>query len=216
MEELFELFNQVLEEKGLIAEKGIIVDASFKEVPVQRNSKEENARIKNGEKMEEWSEDKRRQKDTDARWTKKNKRSYFGYKNHIKVDARSKLIKKYRVSSADVHNSKEFEGLLDETDEEQQIYADSAYRSEEMEEMLKSKVHHRAYRNKPLSDEENASNKEKSKVRVRVEHVFGFMKTTIKVDKLRTIGKERIEGIIGLLNLSYNICRYVYLRQSLG
>ncbi|OQX29181.1 MAG: hypothetical protein B0D92_05100, partial [Spirochaeta sp. LUC14_002_19_P3] len=38
---------------------------------------------------------------------------------------------------------------------------------------MKSKVHHRAYRNKPLSDEENASNKEKSKVRVRVKHVFG-------------------------------------------
>ncbi len=67
---VFELFYQVLEEKGLIAEKGIIVDASFKEVPVQRNSKEENARIKNGEMIEEWSEDKRRQ-----------------------VDARSKLIK---------------------------------------------------------------------------------------------------------------------------
>ena len=64
--------------------------------------------------------------------------------------------------------------------------------------------------------EENTSNKEKSKVRVRVEHVFGFMKTTMKVDKLRAIGKERIEGLIGLLNLSYNICRYVYLRQSLG
>ncbi len=111
--------------------------------------------------------------------------------------------------------------MLDESDEGQQLYADSAYRSEEMEEMikdkkLKSKVHHRAYRNKPLSDEENASNKEKSKVRVRVEHVFGFMKTTMKVDKLLTIGKERIEGIIGLLNLSYNMCRYVYLRQSLG
>ncbi|OQX29701.1 MAG: hypothetical protein B0D92_02390 [Spirochaeta sp. LUC14_002_19_P3] len=84
VEELFELFYQVLEEKGLIAEKGIIVDASFKEVSVQRNSKEENARIKNSEKIEEWSEDKRRQKDTDARWTKKNKRSYFGYKNHMK------------------------------------------------------------------------------------------------------------------------------------
>ncbi len=55
VEELFELFYQVLEEKGLIAEKGIIVNASFKEVPVQRNSKEENARIKNGEKIEEWS-----------------------------------------------------------------------------------------------------------------------------------------------------------------
>ena len=82
------------------------MDASFKQVPVQRKNKEENARIKNGEKIEEWSEDKRRQKDTDARWTKKNKRSYFGYKNHIKVDARSKLIKKYSVSSAEIHDSK--------------------------------------------------------------------------------------------------------------
>ena len=96
----------------MIAERGVIVDASFKEVPIQRNSKEENAKIKNGEKVEGWSINKHRQKDTDARWTKKNKKSYFGYKNHIKVDAKSKLIKKYIVSSAEVHDSLKFETCL--------------------------------------------------------------------------------------------------------
>ena len=70
------------------------------------------------------------------------------------MDARSKLIKDCSVSSAKVHGSKEFENLLDEKDKGQQVYADSAYRSEEMEKMIKrkhmkSQVHYRAYRNKP-------------------------------------------------------------------
>ena len=74
---------------------------------------------------------------------------------------------------------------------------------------MKNQVHQRAYRNKPLSGEEKASCKEKSRVPSRVEHNFGFMKTSMKPDKLRAIGKVRIEGIIGLLNMSYNMCRYV-------
>ena len=96
---LFDQFNRMLEKNGLIAERGVIVDASFKEVPIQRNSKDENKKIKKGEEVAGWSDNKRCQKDTDARWTKKNKKNYFGYKNHIKVDAKSKLIKTFRVTS---------------------------------------------------------------------------------------------------------------------
>ena len=137
---IYHIFYQQLEEKSLIAEKeGNCGCHSFKEVPIQLGSREENTKIKSGEKVEGWSTNKHRQKDTDARWTKKNNKSYFGYKNHIKVDAKSKLIKQYIVRSAEIHDSVEFENLLVERDKGQQVYADSAYRSKEMEEMIKKK-----------------------------------------------------------------------------
>ena len=54
-----------------------------------------------------------RQKDKDARWTKKHERSYFGYKNHIGVDRRHKFVRRYVVSDASVHDSQKFEDVLD-------------------------------------------------------------------------------------------------------
>lgn len=91
---VFELFNAKLRGQGLIASCGKIIDASFVEALRQRNSREENVQIKAGERPESFDENSRRgcQKDTDARWTKKNEQTYYGYKNHVKVDAASKFI----------------------------------------------------------------------------------------------------------------------------
>ena len=222
IEKMFARFYQELEKSRLIAKKGVIVDATFAEVPRQRNSREENRHIKEGSVPEEWQKEenraKLRQKDTDARWTKKNNQTHYGYKNHIKVDAKSKIIKRYTVTSASVHDSREIESLLDGDDTGESIYADSAYRSDEIEEMVKkrglrSRIHEKGYRNHPLTDTQEKRNTRKSRTRVRVEHVFGFMKNTMKITRLRAIGKTRIEGIIGLINLTYNICRYVQLTR---
>jgi IS5 family transposase len=104
---LFSLFAEQMERKGIITRNGSIVDASFVEAPRQRNNREENERIKSGEIPEEWKESphKLRQKDTDARWTKKNDEKHYGYKNHVKVDKTSKLIVTYSVTDASVHDS---------------------------------------------------------------------------------------------------------------
>jgi hypothetical protein len=56
---------------------------------------------------------KLRQKDRDARWTKKHGRSFFGYKNHVNADAKHKLIRHYAVGNAAVHDSQKLDGLLD-------------------------------------------------------------------------------------------------------
>jgi len=106
---LFYRFTRKLEDKGLITREGSIVDASFVDVPRQRNSKDENDTIKKGEIPEEWKaegkENMVEQKDVDARWTKKNDETHYGYKNHVKADKDSKLIVKYEVTSAEVHDS---------------------------------------------------------------------------------------------------------------
>jgi len=212
-EKLWALFDEQLRARGLLAQPGKLVDASFVDVPRQRNRREENAVIKSGGTPAEWAEQpaKQRQKDVDARWTKKNDERHYGYKNHVKADAKSKLIESYAVTDASVHDSQMLEPLLDGT--EGAVYADSAYRSAEAETMLakkevNSRIHERAYRNRPLSDEQKEANRQKSKVRARIEHVFGYMSQTMKGFYLRYIGKRRNGAAIGFINLIYNLARY--------
>ena len=105
IETLFETFDGHLKDQGYLAMGGQIIDASIVAVPKQRNSRKENARIKAGE-MPEWQDKpaKRRQKDVEARWTKKHGRSHYG--NHVNVDRRHKLVRRYQVSDAATHDSK--------------------------------------------------------------------------------------------------------------
>jgi IS5 family transposase len=100
VERLFERFDEDLASAGFAAAKGSIVDASIVEAPKQRNTREQNAQIKRGERPAEFDENpcKGRQKDTDARWVKKAGVNRFGYKNHVNVGARHKLIRRYTVT----------------------------------------------------------------------------------------------------------------------
>ena len=215
IEKIFEQFIVHLEAKGLIMNEGKMIDASFTVAPRQRNTREENNAIKEGRGNELWNDEpnKKRHKDIDARWTKKNGETFYGYKNHAKVDEKSKLIDKYKVTSASVHDSQALDELLTDGDKGQNLYADSAYTGGEQEKTInkyevKNKVHEKGYRDKPLTNEQKASNREKSKVRARVEHVFGFMEQSMNGLFLRSIGIARAVGIIGLINLTYNLFRY--------
>lgn len=211
MESLFDLFTRELEGRSIVTHKGTIVDATFVDAPKQRNTREENKRIKNGEVPEDWSENKRRQKDTDARWTKKNNEVHYGYKDHVKVDADSKIITEYAVTSANVHDSKEFTNFLDETDEV--VYADSAYVGQAVPEQVQAEICEKGYRNHPLSEEQKQNNRKKSKIRCRIEHVFGYMTGNMHGITFRGIGKTRADFNIGLTNLVYNICRYLTISR---
>jgi IS5 family transposase len=213
--ELFDQFAGLLEKHGLIAHEGKIIDASFVEAPRQRNTRDENKQIKEGIVPEEWEKvpNKKRQKDTDARWTKKNNETHYGYKNHAKVDNKHKLIAAYTTTDASVHDSQALDSLLDEKDEGQNLWADSAYTGKDQEEIISkhkvnNKVHAKGYKNKPLTDEQKASNNEKSKTRARVEHVFDFMEHSMNRLYVRSIGMARANGFVGLVNLTYNLFRY--------
>ena len=170
-----------LEEKrakqNLIGKEGTIIDATIVEAPIQHNRKDENEQIKQGQIPEEWQEEKHkaklRQKDCDARWTKKHNRSYFGYKDHVKTDVKSKFIVKATVTAAHVHDSQEVEHLTKKGDNI--LYGDSAYSGEGIEKILKKKkiegrICERGYRNKPRTQEQKERNRAKSKIRARIEH----------------------------------------------
>jgi len=218
---LFARFHEQLAARGYVARAGQIIDATFVEVPRQRNTREENAGIKAGEPPEAWQETpaKQRQKDVDARWTKKNHETHYGYKNHVNADQANKLVQRYAVSDAAVHDSQVFEQLLDQTidaeGEKRAVYADSAYRAKEREARLaaagfESQIHEKGTRGHPLTEEQKASNRIKSKTRARVEHVFGAQHA-MGGHLVRTIGLARATVKIGMMNLVYNMRRLVQL-----
>jgi IS5 family transposase len=220
IEKLFERFGQHLEAKGYIARGGQMVDATIVPVPKQRNSRDENEDVKAGKTPEAWEKNpaKNRQKDKDARWTKKHGKSLYGYKNHVNADAKHKLIRQYEVTDASVHDSQKFDGLVNEANTSADVYADSAYRSAETEAKLTlrglhSRIHQRGSRNHPLSKAQENANRQKSKVRARIEHVFGAQETSPGGRLVRTIGIARAKVKIGLQNFAYNIRRLVTLER---
>ena len=218
---LFKLMNKVLSTQKLILNKGKIVDATIVEVPRQRNNRRENQQLKDGEVPESWQDqpNKLRQKDTDAKWVKKHGQNYFGYKNHVKVDEKSKLICSYEVTDASVHDSQMLEDLIDSKDKNQRLHADSAYRSDAIEKKLRkkkvtSRIHEKGYRGSPMTKAVKKRNTQRSKVRARVEHVFGTMQTSMGGIFAKTKNKITTAIKIGLVNLTYNLLRLTALRPT--
>ncbi|HMK21266.1 MAG TPA: IS5 family transposase [Terriglobales bacterium] len=217
---LFDRFDRHLQAQGYIARGGQMVDATIVPVAKQRNSNEENESVKRGETPAEWEQKpaKDRQKDTDARWTKKHGKSFFGYKNHVNADKTHKLIRDYAVTDAAVHDSRVLDELLDKTNTGKDVFGDSAYRSIEIEEKLaargfRSRICGRGARGHPLSAAAQAANRAKSRIRARIEHVFGAQETAPGGRLVRTIGIVRARAKIGLQNLVYNIRRLATLER---
>jgi transposase, IS5 family len=190
---LFERLNQALAEMGIELKSGQIVDATFVPVPIQRNARENNALIKAGAVPMQWGQDTEQpnklvHKDTDARWTKKGGQ-----------------VLESVLRSPDVGGK--------------EVWADSAYRSEDQEQSLKgsehtSQINERAYRGKPLSESQEINNKAKSRVRARVEHVFGHMENSMGGIFVRTIGIARAKVGVSLMNLTYKLSRIEVLIRN--
>lgn len=219
IDKLFALFDAFLKGSGYSAKKGQIVDASIVSAPKQRNSRDENDQIKRGTVPKDWKAAKKRQKDTDARWVKKNGKSYYGYKNHISVDVKHKFIRSYAVTDAAVHDSNVFEDLLDDSNSSRDVWADSAYRSKDSLKQLEENgyrghLQRKGSRHKKLTEWERQGNRTRSKIRSRVEHIFGVQMMTAGNLIIRTIGFARAQTKIGLRNLAYNINRYKILVRN--
>ena len=215
---LFDTYAALLEKQGLVTKEGTIVDASFVEVPRQRNTREENEMIKHGQTPPAWENQphKLSQKDVEARWTKKHQETFYGYKNHVRADADSALITDYRVTDAAVHDSQPLPELIGPQNKDENLFADSAYKSaqtdgwlEELE--IANYIHEKGVRGRPLSELRQGLNRLKSQIRCRIEHIFGCVENSMGGPGLEYIGLQRITTGVGLSNLAYNLLRHVQL-----
>jgi IS5 family transposase len=144
----------------------------------------------------------------------------------MEADVEAKMITDYEVTNASVHDSVPFLDLAPKEarkeeqnkDYKQPIFTDSAYKSKEIDKELRRRgfdpqIIERAYRNHPLTNEQKANNKLKSKIRCRIEHIFGAQKMRMGNEILRTIGIIRATFQIGMRNLVYNMSRLVSLKR---
>lgn len=220
--ELFDAFDAQLQENGFIAKEGIILDATITPVPVQHFTKEEKEALDKGETPKSWMEKPAiaRQRDTEAAWTKKHKRSYFGYKNHIKIDRKAKLIRSFEVTPANDHDSQLVGTLIDkEQDAGEEMHGDLGYVGKRIGKTLrrnkiKDRRHVKSWTDTPLSEYQTKQNNKKSKIRSRVEHVFGAMKMKMGDITVRTIGRIRATFVLGMRNIIYNMCRCDFLTRE--
>lgn len=172
---LFHFINQYLKENGLKVNRGTIIDATIISAPSS-------------------TKNKKKQRDPDMHQTCKGKQWYFGMKAHIGVDSKTKLIHSVMATPANVHDSVVIGDLLH--GDESCVWGDSAY-SNKSEEIKARAPNARDFTNKKgsryvtLSDKERSKNRNKSRVRAKVEHVFGVMKGRFGFTKVRYKGLEK-------------------------
>src|ERR1017187_861858 len=210
--ELFAAFNARLTQQGFSTRKGQIIDASFVEVPRQRNRREENAASKRGAGPAGWAADAKRlaHKDVGGRWTKKNQQTCYGCKDHVVADLESKLIGRAAVTAANEHDSQALDPLTRAGDPP--TWADSASAGAPCQEIFAAKgilahVCEKGVRGPALTKGQKRSNRAKSRQRARVEHIFGFKTGSMGAMFQRAIGFARHRAGISLTNLVYNLAR---------
>jgi len=174
-DELFRLVNVYLSENGMKLHRGTIVDATIINAPSSTKNR-----------------DKKR--DPDMHQTRKGNQWFFGMKAHIGVDSKTKLIHSVAVTPANVHDSQVLEDLLhgNETRE----WGDSAYAGQkqtlnEHAPQAKDFTQKKASSYRSLTEAERSANRQKSKTRSRVEHVFGVMKRQFGFNKVRYRGLDK-------------------------
>ena len=206
---IFAWFDGELNRSGYIAQKGQIVDATF--LPTHKPTGKQGKQLKEGIPL---TPAQVAQRDEDATFTQKGNKTFHGYKNHIQTDVKNKFIREHTTTTASTHDSQELDNLIDPIGNTgRDVYADSAYRSAKTQEKLRnnklnSKVHYRAYRNKPLTETQKKTNTTRSRVRARVEHIFGHMTTSMNGLMIHTIGLARATVKVSFKNLAYNMQRF--------
>ncbi len=179
LDKIFNLIGEMLEERNLVLKRGTIVDATIVQAarkPKKKEKKQEEEKESTSPKKDK----KRPQQDNDARFTKKGKKTYYGYKGHIGIDEGSGIIRKVTYTPANVHDSKELENFI--SGDEQSIFADKAYDSADKKRECRangiySGIIEKAHRNRPLSGKQKKNNKKKSKIRSAVERKFAHFKS---------------------------------------
>lgn len=189
---LFDGFNKQLDQKHLIVGKGTIVDATIKQAQATPSSN----------------------KDQDANFTKKRGKTYFGYKGHIAIDQDSQIIKRLEFTKASVHDSNEFDNLVDYTEEA--VFADKAYANKSRRKKLQSNgifdgILEKGYRNKPLSKTQKRVNRLLSSVRNTVEKTFAYMKIVLGYDRCSYYDLKRNRFEFTLAAFAFNIRRMISL-----
>jgi IS5 family transposase len=216
---LFDIVHAQIARAGYQASGGQIVDATFVTVPKTSVNEEDRKSLNEGKTPDHWTAKEAAHKDTDARWAIKGKNAFYGYKAHVNVDQKHKLIRAIEITAANVDDREPFEGLLDTSEERLQrgktAHADRGYHGQAQRDMLKANglvdgIARKDDPNKFDQSDIHERNKALSKIRARVEHVFGDIHQS-SGKTLRCIGLNRATAQSILKATVYNLRRWMVI-----
>jgi len=194
IDKIWENIQYQIKSKGIEIKKGKIQDASFIEAdPGKKNSG-----------MQGRGREAKTSRSKDGTWTKKGKKSIFGFKSHIKVDDATKIITEVGVTTA-----KTYDGNVDLADPNDVIYRDKCYTGRG----TKAKGNGSMKRGK-LTPHEHLRNKRITKKRCRGEHPLGTMHRSFKSGrtKLTTLARVFVQRVF--VCIAYNVHRLRFLLSS--
>lgn len=173
--QVFHIVAEHLRRRGVKVSTGTIVDATIITAPSS-------------------TKNKAKQRDPEMRPTKKGNQWYFGMKGHVGVDSKTKLIHSVVATAANVHDSQVLEDLLH--GQETRVWGDSAYtgRQEVIRRCApraKDFTNKKGHRHRPLTEQDRARNRTKSKVRAKVEHPLLVIKRIFGFTKVRYRGLDK-------------------------
>ena len=224
LQPLLDEINKQMEKQGKLVKKGVAVDASIissaarprKQVDVESVvcDREEGASPCAAQAKVSVSYSH----DSDAAWTKKGKKYYYGYKAHTCVDVDTGLILSVHATPANYSDIGELEVLVKKSclPARSRVYADKGYTSASNRKLIKQYkckdgIMNRAYRNKPITERERKRNKLISKRRYIVERVFGTLKQHYDMARASYLGTLKVQGELLLSSLAYNLKRTLFL-----
>jgi transposase, IS5 family len=195
--------NRQLDRLGFVVKRGTLVDATLIAGAVRRPYEGGGVNPR----------------DPDARFSRKREKTYFGYKAHVAVDEESGLVRQAEMTSANVHDSRLGEALIQ--GDEQGFFADRAYDSQALREALDRrglvdgiawKVKHRRY---PLEPWQKLHNAWATSVRSGVERAFATMKRWYGMGRVRYLGLARNACHLQFIAMAMNMKRgLVLMRQA--
>jgi IS5 family transposase len=212
---IFKKINHQLESHGLHIEsaKGAIVDATVIEsaahprrtihVSIDRQEASSTDHYRVAESV-----------DPDARWLKKGKKYYFGYKGFVRVSDADGFIQASHVSPANTAEVNQLEKSIIDLPPHKDLYADKAYASQTNHALLKNRklknrVMLKAARNRPLMHWQKVFNKLVSKRRFLVEQGFGTLKRKFQMQRASYMTQEKVEAQLCLKAICFNLLKAV-------
>ena len=194
--------NRQLDALGLVVKRGTLVDATLIAASVKRPYEGGGVNPR----------------DPDARFSRKRDKTYFGAKAHLAVDEESGLVRQAEMTSANVHDSRLGEALIQ--GDEQGFFADRAYDSQALRETLEARglvdgiawrVKHARY---PLETWQKVHNAWTGSVRSAVERAFATMKRWYGMGRVRYLGLSRNACHLRFVVTAMNMKRALVLMEE--
>jgi IS5 family transposase len=194
--EIWQKLQRPLDSIGLKVKKGVIQDATF--ITSDPGHAKANKPRGDGAKT-------RRSKD--GTWTKKNSKSYFGYKLHSKSDVDYGLIRDIETTTASVHDSQ-----VDLTKPGEVGYKDKGYFGATSKGY--SATMRRSVRGHPIGIRDILRNKRISRKRAPGERPYAVIKNVFKSGHTRVTTVARVAVKMVFASFGFNLFQLLTLRKK--